>query len=89
METKCREQKINFIKHRIGFPNAFFVNPVGSKGGLVMFWRYDDLVEVVNYSNYYIHVNILDTNLKTHWFLTGFYGIPETHKRTDSWELLS
>lgn len=46
-------------------------------------------MEVFNYSNYHIHVKILETFLKTQWFFVGFYGILETHKSVDSWELLS
>lgn len=80
---------MNFVKHKIDFQNVFVVNPVGKKGGLTLFWKSDQPIEVVNYSNYHIHLKIHGPEATNQWFLTSFHGILKINKKPDSWELLS
>lgn len=53
-----------------------------------MLWSEEISFEIVNFSNYHIHTKIWESNTRVWWLLTGFYSIPETSKRVDSWDLL-
>lgn len=89
METKCGSQKLDFLKHKIGYPNIFSVNLVRRKGGLVMFWQAEEDVEAINYYNHHIHLKVHYANFGKSWLITEFYGYPETNKRGAFWSLLS
>lgn len=45
-------------------------------------------LEIINLSNYHINTKVTDDTIGSKWFLTGFYDIPETSKRANSWSLL-
>lgn len=42
----------------------------------------------MNFLNYHNHSKIKEKASGIEWCLTGFYGIPETSMRSDSWALL-
>lgn len=54
----------------------------------MLLWSNEISLEIVNFSNHHIHSNIRESNSDMIWSLIGFYGIPETNKRVDSWKLL-
>lgn len=53
-----------------------------------MLWYEDVELEVVNYSDFHIHTKVTVTPNEVVGYLTGFYGAPETSKRSQSWNLL-
>ncbi|XP_038719958.1 uncharacterized protein LOC120012588 [Tripterygium wilfordii] len=71
-----------------GFENAFVVDPLGRKGGLVLFWSSDWDVSIENYSQRHIKATIREGLLGNSWCLTCFYGHPDARKRSESWDLL-
>ena len=50
METKCRKEKLESIRVRLGFFGMFVVEPVGRSGGLVLFWKDVHELKIQNYT---------------------------------------
>lgn len=67
----------------------FFVPSYGQKGGLALFSKDEEFVELVSYSTHHIHVNIVLHGSTVPWWFTGFYGHLETQRRAESWALMS
>jgi exonuclease III/ribonuclease HI len=88
METKCRKEKLESIRVRMGFIGMFVVEPVGRSGGLVLFWKNVHEVEIQNYTRHHINAMIKANDSSRAWKLTCFYGHPVTAKRHESWALL-
>lgn len=75
-------------RKKIGAKFCFTVSSVCRKGGLTILWFEGIELEIVNFSNYHMHSKTMEDSIWVEWFLTGFYGIPETSKRVESWDLL-
>ncbi|XP_035544552.1 uncharacterized protein LOC118347963 [Juglans regia] len=57
-------------------------------GGLMVLWKKEDQVELLNYSQWHINLWVKGRRGEDDWLLTGFYGNPDASKREKSWELL-
>ena len=57
-------------------------------GGLVLFWKISINIEIVDSHRYFIDT-IINGNTEDAWRFTGFYGEPETHRRSEGWSKLS
>jgi ribonuclease HI len=88
METKMRRQKMENIRHKLGYSNMFVVDCVGKSGGLGLLWGEGVVVDIQNYSHRHINSVVHDENRNIQWKFTGFYGHPETPKRHEAWALL-
>jgi exonuclease III len=55
METKCRKEKMERIRVRLGFNGMFVVDPVGRSGGLVLLWKDAKNLEIQNYTRRHIN----------------------------------
>ncbi|KAL0004760.1 hypothetical protein SO802_012321 [Lithocarpus litseifolius] len=86
-ETWADEARLKQVQRKIQFENIFSTPRPNRGGGLVMFWRSSIDVSVVGSSMNYIDA-IINRNKEGEWRFTGFYGEPETHKRSESWEQL-
>lgn len=75
------------LRIRLGLNRGIDVDNVGHSGGLALWWREENEVQILHYSKNHIHSLVLDSSNKS-WMFTGIYGEPETHKRGDTWELL-
>lgn len=64
------------------------INPIGLKGGLALLWNSDVDIDIINFSQHHIHARVNDPTQSTFWFLTRFYGNPDTNLRHESWDLL-
>lgn len=60
------------VKLTIGFQNCVVVNPIGCHGVLAMFWKYNNQVELMNYSQSHIHIQISVGGESRPVWLTGF-----------------
>ena len=62
------------IKIRIGFEGLFYVDNVGSSGGLALFWRDKNMAQLISFSKN--HINFV-TNISgmQSWRLTCFYEV--------------
>ena len=86
-ETLADEARVDYVLDRIRFDKKFFVQRVTRGGGLVLYWKNDIEVEVESSSLNHIDAVINKSSGKA-WRFTGFYGNTETHRRSESWDLL-
>ena len=64
-----------------------FRSKVTQGGGLVLLWRSDFDLTIVNSFLNYIDA-VINADKENPWHFTGFYGYPETHKHSESWHIL-
>lgn len=81
METKASCILLEFVRIKLGFHCCFTVNLIRRSGGLVMLWKEDISLEVVNFSNQHIHAKVREVGCEQDSFIIGFYGSPITYKR--------
>lgn len=81
MEVELDTRKMELIRHRLGFMGCLTVGAIGRNDGLALLWCTKDLVEVWNYSHNHILVWVIDPQVQSRWFLTSFYGEPDTSKK--------
>jgi hypothetical protein len=88
METKIKGKKVENLQRLLGFAGCFAVDSNGLSGGIGLFW--DDTVEVElkNYSQAHIDVEVKSKDQPQPWRFTGFYGEPRTENRYHSWNFL-
>ncbi|XP_040987631.1 uncharacterized protein LOC121235349 [Juglans microcarpa x Juglans regia] len=67
---------------------CFAIDPVGKIGGLALFWKDREEVQIQTYSHWHVSARVRESN-KGNWVFTDFYGHPDTSKRRFSWELLN
>jgi hypothetical protein len=88
METKLRQNKMERVRIKLGFPSMFVVESVGRSGGLALFWSSEVVMEIINFSRRHIYAKVLTAGRGLLWKLTSFYGHPEASKRHEAWSLL-
>lgn len=89
IETKVNEKSLEHIKLKLGSKNGIAVNSIGAREGLTLLWDENSELEIANYSSYHIHIKVMQQGSNLCWYLTGFYGNPDTCKRQDSGKLLT
>lgn len=85
-ESKCNNERAEFIKRSMGFGGCFSVDSMGRSGGLILFWRNSAEVIVRSFSKGHVDVVVREENLN--WRFTSFYGDLDPTKREDSWKLI-
>ncbi|XP_023907827.1 uncharacterized protein LOC112019538 [Quercus suber] len=88
-ETKLKVDEMKRVQHEIGMVQGIAVPSVGRSGGLGLLWKSNLKVLVKFINRWYIDALIDSGSEVGIWRLTGFYENPETHKRIDSWEVLT
>ncbi|XP_042939567.1 uncharacterized protein LOC122274609 [Carya illinoinensis] len=88
IETMSKASKLERLKRRLGMEGCFVVESVGKKGGLALYWRNSEEVEIKSYSTWHINAEVNEEGQGIKWLFTGFYCHPETGKRMFSWDLL-
>lgn len=83
IETKMNNKKLEPIRSKLGFQNAFGVGSVGKSGGLALLWQGEVELEIQNYSRRHINA-IISLNEGTPWKLTIFYGHPDVSKHEEA-----
>ena len=89
LETKLKKYQMEKEKFKTGLSNGLIVPSLGRVGGFAMLWSRDIKVVVQGYSRNYIDAVVTDPKSGFKWCITRFYGYPETHRRKESWDLLS
>jgi ribonuclease HI len=89
IETISSKMHMERLRVRFGFQGLFVVEPVGRSGGLALFWRVAEELEIQNYSRRHINAIVKTADNDVPWKFTGFYGHPNPSKRGESWSLLS
>ena len=87
LETWLDREHMEWVRCQLKFHWCFTVSNDGRRGGLAMLWRDEDVVWVDSFSNYHIDV-IVHGHTENAWRLTGFYGEPETSRRSEGWNML-
>jgi hypothetical protein len=77
METKCIKDKMEVLRIRMEFEGTFIVDVIGRSGGLVLFWKERNVVEIQNYTRMHISAVVHPLDNSKSWRLTGFYGNPD------------
>uniref|UniRef100_A0A803PZ04 Reverse transcriptase domain-containing protein n=1 Tax=Cannabis sativa TaxID=3483 RepID=A0A803PZ04_CANSA len=87
METKLKCNSLDRIRHSLKFNNGLEVPRVGLKGGLLLLWMTNVDVTLNSYSmNHFDAFVLYENGCRFHF--TTFYGAPESHLRTNTWNLL-
>jgi exonuclease III len=89
METISKKERMEILRVKFGYEGLFVVEPVGRSGGLALFWRVAEELEIQNYSRRHINDIVKLPDEESPWKLTGFYGHPDPSKRWESWALLA
>uniref|UniRef100_A0A2N9G3M9 CCHC-type domain-containing protein n=1 Tax=Fagus sylvatica TaxID=28930 RepID=A0A2N9G3M9_FAGSY len=88
METRMKAVEMEKVRQRLRFNFVFSVPCQRRKGGLAMFWKDLDALEIKKFSQNHIDATVMEKSLNKTWRITGFYGCPERSGRLDSWKLL-
>uniref|UniRef100_A0A2N9FPZ2 Reverse transcriptase domain-containing protein n=1 Tax=Fagus sylvatica TaxID=28930 RepID=A0A2N9FPZ2_FAGSY len=75
------------VRKSIGFTDMKVISSNGSAGGLCMMWSDSVKVNVIEFDDHIIAIEIIDGVCD--WVLVGFYGPPYAVKRKGVWENLS
>ena len=88
METRLN--KTGFEKHcrEVKFPNKLIVKKHDSGGGLALLWKRDVSMDVINFTENHILAKVVEKDGFV-WYLTCFYGWPDSSQKAKSWALLS
>ena len=86
-ETWLVEARLVGIRDSLQFGQYHSVSKVNHGGGLALFWKKDFNLPVVSSSINHIDAVIFEGTDKA-WRFTSFYGVPETHLHSVSWNLL-
>jgi hypothetical protein len=77
IETKVRSRRLEEIRIKLGFEGLMTVDPQGLSGGLALFWRHANEVQILNYSRWHISAIVTSSRSDHSWKFTGFYGNPD------------
>ncbi|KAL0396708.1 UNVERIFIED_CONTAM: putative mitochondrial protein [Sesamum calycinum] len=64
-------------------------NAAGRSGGLALLWQKSLTVQLQSFGYHHIDTTVYPGSEAEAWRFTGFYGIADTARRKDSWDLLS
>ena len=88
METQLDKEGFEKLYGELPFPNRIIVKQPDLGGGLVLIWKNDVCLELINFIANHIMVRVLEDD-RFIWWLTCFYGWLEAIQRHKSWQLLS
>ena len=86
-ETWTDKVRLDHTLSKINFDQKWVTPRLNRGGGLVLFWKNSINIDVVDSHRYYIDT-IINGNTEIVWRFTGFYGEPETHRRSEAWNKL-
>ncbi|KAK1357910.1 Endo/exonuclease/phosphatase domain-containing protein [Heracleum sosnowskyi] len=86
-ETISSYSKMEELCSKLGFEGFIAVEPRGKSGGIAMFWKNADNVNLLSLSQSHIDIVIKSFD-KGEWRLTGIYGEPDRAQRHKTWDLL-
>ena len=88
METRLNKK--GFEKHcrEVKFLNKLIVKKHDSGGRLALLWKRDVSMDVINFTENHILAKVVEEDGFV-WYLTCFYGWPDSTQKAKSWALLS
>ncbi|KAB2601993.1 hypothetical protein D8674_002998 [Pyrus ussuriensis x Pyrus communis] len=85
-ETKMKDHRIVGVRRRLGYVHGFDVSPIGSAGGLSLWWE-DNLEVNIIFSSKHIIDAVMRIKGQTHWSrITGVYGTPYRVEKHLFWD---
>ncbi|CAN0907190.1 Transposon TX1 uncharacterized 149 kDa protein [Linum grandiflorum] len=86
METKNTNQTMETKRLSLNFPHAFYVDPVGTAGGLALWWKEEATINIISYASNFVHV---ECNLGTPFHCTFVHAPNNPTERRVFWEAIS
>lgn len=74
------------VKRSLNMDSAIRVDPVGTSGGLAIFWKGTSNVTLVKMCSWFIDVEIFDPVLNRAWRLVNVYFSPYEVERKEQWD---
>ena len=87
MERQLDIKGFNNLYDNLPFQNKIIVKHLDVGGGLAFLWKDDIRLEVINYTANHVLAKVTEEDGFV-WFMTSFYGWPETQQKYKSWKLL-
>lgn len=75
--TKTR--RVESLKNKLGMKGCFATDLVRKRGGLALFWKDREAIQIQTYSHWHMSAKLREGN-KGDCVVTGFYGHPDTIK---------
>ena len=88
METRVNKEKVARWKNRLNFQNEWYEEAVGTGGGLAVWWKDSELIQVVLSTKNMIHLKITKGFGMDGGFFTLVYGPPKEQDREQWWKHL-
>ncbi|XP_065639086.1 uncharacterized protein LOC136071560 [Quercus suber] len=86
-ETWSDKEHMKKVCYDLKFDGLFTVPKNGRGRGLALMWKSEVVVWVDSFSKFHIDA-IVNGGGEDAWRLTGFYGEPETSRRSEGWNML-
>ncbi|KAL4334407.1 hypothetical protein GQ457_07G010750 [Hibiscus cannabinus] len=80
---------VDRVVAKLGFPHSFRVESHGFSGGIWILWNDEVTVEILTFSNQFIHIRFRVVGNGTSALLTAVYASPCRSKRKDLWNQLA
>ncbi|KAL4366778.1 hypothetical protein GQ457_05G010670 [Hibiscus cannabinus] len=87
-ETKQKKRFLERIRHRLLFPNSFYIEPEGKSGGLTLWWKAEADISILKGEKHMIDTKI-SINNGSPWFCSFLYGPPNREKKKEFWESIT
>lgn len=85
-ETKNGVTRLEAVKRAMGMDGSLWVDPVGSAGGLALFWKGNQAVELQCMCSWFIDVKVHDVESNTSCRLVNVYFSSRPDERKGQWE---
>ncbi|KAK9010122.1 hypothetical protein V6N11_036637 [Hibiscus sabdariffa] len=86
-ETKQKRRYLEKIRRRMKMDNSFYVDPVGTAGGLALWWSNDVKMSILAYEKSFIDM-VISINGEDEWFGTFIYAPSYDVEKQGFWERL-
>lgn len=88
METKQGEASCERVRRSVQFDFAEYVEPIGSSGGLALWWTKEVSVTILHKCRNFLDCWVRDNVFGEGFFVTWVYGDPHRPYRLLNWETL-
>ncbi|KAH7847153.1 hypothetical protein Vadar_022585 [Vaccinium darrowii] len=85
-ETKNEVTRMQVVKRALGMDGSLWVDPTGLAGGLAVFWKGTNTVEVMRVCSWFIDVKVNAQSDANSWRLVNVYFSSRPEVRKDQWE---
>lgn len=87
-ETKSNSKEIQRLQNKLCFDKSVCFEAQGRAGGLVVFWKEDVELNIIETHEHYVDMHIWE-NRDLRWRMTCVYGWPEHNNKAKTWETIN